>query len=125
MSFYPCRGGGNKKESLTIRDIFITISLEPRGDGAYGIGLDNKFTVDVSNFKTMTVGTVSINQYNTYNAGSATYGLDGANFKSLTSGSVIDVSNANTIVIKPVPTGYGNASDNRGGNVHIAELIFE
>ena len=123
MSFYRCGGGG--KTVVTLTDINISGAVNKGGDGAQGASCSNTFTIDVTNFKTMGVGTVSLAQSNTYNSSSASYSLDGSSYESLSSNSSIDISNANTVYIRAVAAIYGNAGRDRSGSANISKLTFE
>ena len=110
---------------VTLTDITISGYVNKGGDGAQGAKCSNTFMIDVSNFKTMGVGTVSLAQSNTYDSSSASYSLDGSSYQSLSSNSSVDISNANTVYIRAAAAIYGNAGSNRSGSANISKLTFE
>lgn len=110
---------------VTLTNIKISGTVNKGGDGAQGAGCSNTFNIDVSNFKTMLVGTVSLSQSNTYDSSSASYSLNGSTYSSLSSNSSIDISDADTVYIKASAAIYGNAGNNRSGSATISKLTFE
>ena len=110
---------------VTLTDIKISGSVNKCGDGAQGAACNNTFKIDVSNFKTMGVGTVSLEQSNTYDSSSASYSFDGSSYESLSSNSSVDISNANTVYIRAAAAIYGNAGKDRSGSANISKLTFE
>lgn len=116
---------GGEKTVVTLTNINISGVVNKVGDGAQGAACNNTFNIDVSNFKTMVVGTVSLTQSNTYDSSSASYSLDGSSYKSLSSNSSVDISNANTVYIRASAAIYGNAGNNRSGSAKISKLTFE
>lgn len=112
--------GTAASSGMTITNLSFSAYLSSNGDGAQGAGVNNSMTFDVSNYKTVTFGTVITTQVNCYNT-SVLY-VDGV---SVSSNAILDVSSKNTITIQANPTIYGNALQNRSGSVTISSITFK
>lgn len=91
--------------------------------GACGFNKDIHFTFDVTNYKTMTVGTVSISDTNTYDSSYIRCTLAGSTY-SLTSGLVIDISSSSSVTLSANPTGYGNLGASVQSIISVSSITF-
>lgn len=120
-TFIPFKGG------FTVGPLqfnnLITVVDNPSYEAEFSAA-SGDITFDVSDFSSVTFGTITESHSNTYDSGTINYKLDSGSWVSASSDLVVDVSSASTITVQASFGASGNNAQRREISITVSSLTF-